>query len=306
MKNKKILTATLVAAMMAPIALGFAGCKDKKKELNINAKDVYAMCAASSVEYLKDLPSADPQFVATAMPINSSTRPSAVEEEDVLGIKNSLSMFDQIVQSGIKQSTGLNTSQESGLSGYNFVMEITFPNQTSSQTYKMYYNEVATETEEEIEDAKLEVEVSTLLDGVLVVDGNQYVIKGEREFEEEGNETESSIQFTTYLDNQNYITFEQSVEDDEIEYEYSIYKEGSKIQETEFELEKTKKGYEIEFQQANNSGANQTNTEYQIYVGSDSKMVVVVRKNKIREKITVEVQEGGYQFTYSNGYVETV
>lgn len=303
MKNKKILTASLIAAMLAPISMGFAGCKDKEKEFNINAKDVYAMCAATSVEYLKDLASSEPQSVSKVVPIDSLTRPTLVQDEDIAGVKNSLSMFDQIIQSGIRQNTENNTSNVIGFKDYKFSMEITFPNLDGAKTYTMYFNEVKTETEEEVEDAEVEVEVSTHIDGLLVVDDDHYVVKGEREFESDGHEEESSIEFTTYLDNQNFITFEQSVEDGEIEYEYSIYQDGQKIQETEFEIEKTKKGYEVEFQQ---TAGTQSLTEYNIYVGESSNIVVVLRKNKAKEVINVEELDGEYRFTYSNGFSEVV
>lgn len=302
MKNKKLIIGSLVAAMLAPISLCFTGCKEEKNPLDINAKDVYAMCAATSAEYLKDIVG-EPQSVSKVVPVDSSTRPTLVQDEDIVGIKNSLSMFDQIIQSGISQNTQNNTSNVIGFKDYTFSMEITFPDLHGAKTYTMYYNEVKTETEEEVEDAEVEVEVSTHIDGLLVVDGEHYLVKGEREFEREGNEEESSIEFTTYLDNQNFITFEQSVEDGEIEYEYSIYQDGQKIQETEFEIEKTRRGYEVEFQQ---TAGTQAQTEYKIYVGESSNIVVVLRKNKAKEVINVEELDGEYRFTYSNGFSETV
>ena len=301
MKKRKLIIGSLLAAMLAPISLCFTGCKEEKP-FDINAKDVYAMCVISSVEYLKNIVVAEPQGVSDVVFVNS-VRPSIVDDVDIMGIKTCLSMFDEIVTSGIKQTTRNNTSNVDGLSRYRFEMEITLTNNTVSNSYMMYYNEIKTSTEEEIEDAKLEVEVSTLLEGVLVVGDERFVVKGEREFERDGREEESSIEFTTYLDNQNYITFEQSVEDGEIEYEYSIFEHGQKIEEMEFEMEKTKRGYEIEFH-ISNAGTSQI--EYQIYVGNNSKIIVVLRKNKEKEMITVEQDGNNYNFIYSNGFSEIV
>ena len=303
MKKKKLIIGSLVAAMLAPISLCFTGCKEEKP-FDINAKDVYAMCAASSVEYLKNIDVNEPQPVSKVVPVNS-VRPTIVEDEDIAGIKNSLSMFDEIVKLGIAQTTEINTSNIIGFKDYKFVMEINFPKMNGAKSYTLYYDEINSRTEEEIDDAKLEVEVSTLIDGLLVADGEHYIIKGEREFERDGNEKESSIRFTTYLDEENYITIEQSVEDDEIEYSYSIYENDIKVQETEFEIEKTKRGYELEFKMLNLNSSPRS-TEYNIYINNNSEIVVVLRKNREKETITVEQQEDGYNFIYSNGFSEIV
>ena len=296
MKIKKILLTALALVTLAPATLALTACK-KNDEFNLNAKNVYAMCASSSVEYLKELSQSNSMSTfATA------TRPENVLVEDINNIKNSLTMFDNIITSGISQKTTKNTSSEVGLKDYNFVMTITF----EDETYKMYYNEFNTKTKKEIDDEDVEIETSSTLEGVLVVDGVQYEVEGEREFEEEGRETESSIEFITYLDNENYIVYEQSVEDDEVQYEYTIYKNGNKIQETEFEMEKERNGYTIEFQSATFDGGSKKEVEYEIKTGKSDMLVITLKKNKSKEIITAVKTSDGYTLAYSNGFSENI
>jgi len=227
MSIKKLVTTAIMGAMMVPVAIGFSGCNEKAK-FDINAKDVYALCASSSVEYLQKLA---PQ-ASGVNPLSSQTRPTIVTDEDIEGIKNNLSMFDNIVSSGLRQNVSINTSQDPLYADYTFVMEISFPSLQGMDSYKMYYSEKNATTHEEIDDEGYEAEFSTTIEGVIVVNGTNYHIQGEREFEVEGKEKESSIEFKTYLDNNNYIIYEQSVEDNEVEYEYTIFKNGQKLQET--------------------------------------------------------------------------
>lgn len=295
MKIKKILTTALVCASLIPATLSLTGCQSKG-DLNINAKNVYAMCAASSVEYLKNLSGAGQSLTGAS----AVSRPSMVADSDVESITNSLAMFDNIIADGISQTTSKNTTDDPGLASYTFVMNISLEN----TTYKMYYNEINTKTSEEIDDEGVELETSSTIEGVMIVDGVTYMVNGEREFESEGNESESSIEFVTYLDANNYIIYEQSVENDEIEYEYSIYVDGERIQETELEIEKERSGYTIDFQ-STTYGSSRSTTAYEIREGTGG-LVIYLRKNKSREKITATKTADGYNFTYSNGYVEEV
>ena len=302
MSIKKFLTTAVLGAMMVPVAIGFSGCNEKAK-FDINAKDVYALCATSSVEYLQKL--APQAGGVSPLSVSSQTRPATVTDDDINGIKNNLSMFDNIVSSGLKQTVSPNTSQDPLYADYTFVMETSFPSLQGMDTYKMYYSEKNAKTEEEIDDEEYEAEFSTTIEGVIVVNGVNYPIQGKREFEVEGNEKESSIEFKTYLDNNNYIVYEQSVENNEVEYEYAIYKNGQIVQETEFEIEKTKKGYEIDFELLDLSSHQPINTQYEIKM-SNNQMLITIKKNSVTERIYAEKLETGYRFTYANGFSEEV
>ncbi len=299
MKFKKLLTAALVTGVVATGALGFAGCK-KNDEFNINAKDVYAMCASSSVDYLKRLNS-EPEPASSMVQFTTTVRPSFISEDDEAGMKSSLLLFDTMMTSGIKQTTTSNDGSDLRFdtSAYPLVMEITFPKASGAESYKLYYKEINSRTNKEVDDGKVELEVSSDITGTLVVDETLYTVTGKREFEEEGNEKESSIEFKTYLDSQNYVVFEQEVEDGEVEYEYKIYQNGNKVQDSELEIEKTRRGYEIEFQLLDLALSTPTTSQYKIYINQANEIMIRFTKENQTETISVTKTLDGYEFNYS-------
>ena len=302
MKRNRVLYLILGIVMCVPFAIGLAGCRKDTSQIKVAAKDVYALSAISSVSYLQNnAPS------VLQMQLLAETRPSTVTDEDVAGVKNCLGMFDEILQNnGFKQTTSKNTDTSEDLSKYTFVMEIELPNLTSKQTYKLYYNETETETEREIEDEQEEVEVSTKLEGIVVADTEQYIVNGERNFEIEGDESESSIEFTTYLDQDNYIVVEQSVENDEIEYEYKIYENGKKVQDVEIELEKENDKTELEFQIKDLSTNVTSKTVYKLEKYNDNSFIAKIKKGDNIETFVIEIVGDGYKLIYDNGFTEIV
>lgn len=309
MNKKVLLTALCTTALLVPVATGFAGCK-KDKGLNINAKDVYALSASASANYLHHLDDATPtKSVASMSQEVAKTRPSAISNDNVKGMTGCLELFDNFIQGGgVNQSTAKN-DEVGDLGAYTFKMTITTP--TGNESMTMYYNETETKTEREIEDEKEEVEVSSKLVGVLVFGDNKYDVTGEREFESEGDETEASIEFTTKskVNPNNYIVVSQSVENEtgetEIEYEYKIYRDGKLVQETETEIENENNKFELEFKLKN--GATLEKTVYKMYKGSaENSFVIKYTKDGKTDTIDVVKNATGYTFTYSNGCVEEI
>lgn len=301
MFKKKILSLGLVSLMCVPLAFCAVGCgkkDDNKKHLTVNANDVYAMSVATSVNYLQEKQGAG----ATASVLDVATRPALITDEDVNNLKYCVGLFGEVItNNGITQQTENNNKVSHP--DYNFVMEISFPNSTEVLT--MYYNEFNQQTKEEIDDFEKEIEISTELQGIVEYNGSTYRTTGVKEVEIEGNEIEVEVEFTTYLDNNNYIVVEQSVENGELEYEYSIYENNKKIQEVELEIEYKNSQVEIEFQIVDLTSHLVKETEYELLKNELGKLSAVVEKNEIKEYITIELDEN-LTFTYSNGYTETV
>ena len=161
MKTKKALLITGVTALVASLTVGLMACdiggKNTGSKIEVNTKDVYAVSALSGVNYL----SATEKGGAAEGQTPATARPESVTDEDVYGIKDCLTMFDNVISGGgIQQTVEKNTDAEGEYADYKFVMTITVP---GKETVKMYYNEVETKTEREIEDGEEEVEVSTTL-----------------------------------------------------------------------------------------------------------------------------------------------
>ncbi len=305
MKKKRTISIVCALALIAVLTTALVACDktgDKNKTATkVNAKDVYALSALTGAEYLEKVESGK----ASA----ELTRPDGITDADVNGMKDCLNMFDDILAGGgINQNVAENTDKDGDFKDYPFVMTITVGNTISA---KMYYREVNTVTETEIDDGEEETEVSTKLEGVMVFGDQKFDVTGEKKIETEGDETETSIEFTTrsQTNRDNYVTIKQSVEvengEKEIEYEYEIYENKIKVREFKLEIEEEIGKTEVTFKlKIENAYAD---TEYKIVKGDvDGKFRIKYEKGKDKKIIDVEAVEGGYKLTYKNGYSEII
>ncbi len=105
-------------------------------------------------------------------------------------------------------------------------------------SYIMYYNQLLTESEED-ED---EVEETYSIEGVMLIDGAEYAIRGERENETGDGETETQTEFRVTISESRYMLVEQSYESEnggeaEQEFSYKIYDNGRLTERSSFEYE---------------------------------------------------------------------
>ena len=306
--KKKIISIVCALALIGTMAAALTACDVKggggnAAKVKVNANDVYALSALTGAEYLD-------QTESGATGAAETTRPGVITDADVSGIKDCLNMFDDIISGGgITQTVEKNEDVEGLYKDYPFVMTVTVGN--TGITAKMYYKEVNTVTETEIDDGVEETEVSTTLSGVMVFDGKEFEVSGKKEIETEGNEKETSIEFTTKskANPLNYVKIKQSVEVEngaqEVEYEYEIYENGEKVREFKLEIEDENGKTEVTFKMEIENAPEET--EYKIIKGDvDGKFKIKYEKGKEKGFITVEAVEGGYKLTYNNGYSEVI
>ena len=306
--KKKIISIVCALALIGTMTAALTACDVKggggnAAKVKVNAKDVYALSALTGAEYLD-------QTESGATGAAETTRPGVITDADVSGIKDCLNMFDDIISGGgITQTVEKNEDVEGLYKDYPFVMTVTVGN--TGITAKMYYKEVNTVTETEIDDGEEETEVSTTLSGVMVFDDKEFEVSGKKEIETEGNEKETSIEFTTKskANPLNYVKIKQSVEVEngaqEVEYEYEIYENGEKVREFKLEIEDENGKTEVSFKMEIENAPEET--EYKIIKGDvDGKFKIKYEKGKEKGFITVEAVEGGYKLTYNNGYFEVI
>ena len=305
--KKKIISIVCALALIGTMTAALTACDVKgggnAAKVKVNANDVYALSALTGAEYLD-------QTESGATGAAETTRPGVITDADVSGIKDCLNMFDDIISGGgITQTVEKNEDVEGLYKDYPFVMTVTVGN--TGITAKMYYKEVNTVTETEIDDGEEETEVSTTLSGVMVFDDKEFEVSGKKEIETEGNEKETSIEFTTKskANPLNYVKIKQSVEVEngaqEVEYEYEIYENGEKVREFKLEIEDENGKTEVTFKMEIENVPEET--EYKIIKGDvDGKFKIKYEKGKEKGFITVEAVEGGYKLTYNNGYSEVI
>lgn len=306
--KKKIISIVCALALIGTMTAALTACDVKggggnAAKVKVNANDVYALSALTGAEYLA-------QTESGATGAAETTRPGVITDADVSGIKDCLNMFDDIISGGgITQTVEKNEDVEGLYKDYPFVMTVTVGN--TGITAKMYYKEVNTVTETEIDDGEEETEVSTTLSGVMVFGDQKFDVTGKKEIETEGNEKETSIEFTTKskANPLNYVKIKQSVEVEngaqEVEYEYEIYENGEKVREFKLEIEDENGKTEVSFKMEIENVPEET--EYKIIKGDvDGKFKIKYEKGKEKGFITVESVEGGYKLTYNNGYSEVI
>lgn len=306
--KKKIISIVCALALIGTMTAALTACDVKggggnAAKVKVNANDVYALSALTGAEYLA-------QTESGATGAAETTRPGVITDADVSGIKDCLNMFDDVISGGgITQTVEKNEDVEGLYKDYPFVMTVTVGN--TGITAKMYYKEVNTVTETEIDDGVEETEVSTTLSGVMVFDDKEFEVSGKKEIETEGDEKETSIEFTTKskANPLNYVKIKQSVEVEngaqEVEYEYEIYENGEKVREFKLEIEDENGKTEVSFKMEIENAPEET--EYKIIKGDvDGKFKIKYEKGKEKGFITVEAVEGGYKLTYNNGYFEVI
>lgn len=306
--KKKIISIVCALALIGTMTAALTACDVKggggnAEKVKVNANDVYALSALTGAEYLA-------QTESGATGAAETTRPGVITDADVSGIKDCLNMFDDILAGGgISQNVAENTDKDGEFKDYPFVMTVTVGN--TGITAKMYYKEVNTVTETEIDDGEEETEVSTTLSGVMVFGDQKFDVTGKKEIETEGNEKETSIEFTTKskANPLNYVKIKQSVEVEngaqEVEYEYEIYENGEKVREFKLEIEDENGKTEVSFKMEIENVPEET--EYKIIKGDvDGKFKIKYEKGKEKGFITVEAVEDGYKLTYNNGYSEVI
>lgn len=301
-KKSKFIAIIAVITLCLPLAFLLTACAGTKKQVNTNSKEMYALSAMSSAIYLQheqEQTSAVKSMKAVKLAQAQADKPANITDEDLAGTENCLTMFGDVIKNnGFTQTVEKNTNLSEELGKYNFVMTISIPNLSNTNTYKLYYDEIVTETQVEIEDEETETEISTTLEGVLIANETHFKVEGKKTIETEGNETEYSIEFKTYFDENNYVVVEQSSENNELEYEYEIYKNGVKVQKIEIEFEKENDKTELEFELVNITSGIKEKTIYKIKSKDNELFEISLTKNGETQTFQAKIVEGKINFIF--------
>lgn len=301
-KTSRFIAIIVSIILCLPLALILTACGGPKKQVNTNSKEMYALSAISSAIYLQqgqEQSSVVQSMKAVKLAQTQTDKPANITDEDLAGTESCLTMFGDIIKNnGYTQTVEKNTDSSEELKKYNFVMTISIPNLSNIGTYKLYYDEIATETQVEIEDEETETEISTTLEGVLIANEAHFKVEGKKTIETEGNNTEYSIEFITYLDENNYVIVEQSSENNELEYEYEIYKNGVKVQKIEIEFEKENDKTELEFELVNINSGIKEKTIYKIKSADNELFEISLNKNGEIQTFQAKIAEGKINFIF--------
>ncbi len=300
---KKLIYSIIALVMFLPAVICLSACGKKDNGTKIDARQIYALSAVSGISYLQG------NGAGGLGALNTPTRPELFTQTDVDAIKNSMSLFDTVIDNGgVNYTLKENTSQDPELINYNLQMDIKLVGITQNVFCTMYFDEINSSTHEEIDDGKKEIEFNTTFSGVVVYGEEKFQVSGRTEVEKEDNDVETEIEFKVKKTESDYVIIEQSVEDNEIEYEYKIFEGGSLVQDFEIEYEQGRHGAEVEFELKNISSSSTQRTTFRIKKATaNNTFMMTFRKNGTSQNVTIEkLAENEYKLTYANDYIETV
>ena len=182
-------------------------------------------------------------------------------EEETAVVDRYLQIVDKMLNSsGIVIDEG-----ESELEGYAKKVEISSTDlYGNTQSFVIHYNEQ--EISREIDDGEEEVEWR--LEGIMIAGEREYAVIGERETEAD----EAGLEFTAYLDRDNYVEIEKSSENGEEEFGYKIVVDGKVTEEFELSIEQEYGKTEVEIESV--SGGNILVIDFEMKERASGKTVV--------------------------------
>lgn len=295
---KKLLTASALALTLA-LGLGISACSDGgKAEGNgafgdlTTAESVYGFSAASAGMLISSMNGGAPAKSFSAVALSADTSVSEGENADLSELDSYMALVESLLSEGGFTSSVTASERE----GYENKMTVTYRDiDGNSLGYEMYYNETALPADDDDDDDHFddETEENYAIEGVLVIDGADYTVRGTRNAESERGESESETEFRVTLGEDRYMYVEQSEEregeETEQEYTYSLREGGSLVERSTFSYE-TERG--------------ETEVKMTSYKGGQSKIFYFERENYRGEEV-VFIRVGNNQS--AQGYiVETV
>ena len=207
--------------------------------------DAAATAAAEST----DIP-ADPGTGETPIdpgtgetPADPGTGTEVPSEPVVDNVTAELDGYMALVESLLSDGGFNVTTEASDREGYQVKSVVTYRDMHGNAIgYTMYYNEVLIpDYDDDDDDDRDEIEEEYYIEGIMIVDGAEYPIRGERSSESEPGESEEETEFIVTLSSTRRMVVEQSVETEdgehEREYNYVIYEGRNVIERSTFEYE---------------------------------------------------------------------
>lgn len=269
---KKIITILIIAALAAALAISLVACNTgddggyTRPDGSFNPggtggfgeldtpEEIYGFSAASAGMLISamdtgaastaaentDIPT-DPGTGET--PADPGTGTEVPSEPVVDNVTAELDGYMALVESLLSDGGFNVTTEASDRDGYQVKSVVTYRDMHGNAIgYTMYYNEVLIpDDDDDDDDDRDEIEEEYYIEGIMIVDGAEYPIRGERSSESEPGESEDETEFIVTLSSTRRMVVEQSVETEdgehEREYNYVIYEGRNVIERSTFEYE---------------------------------------------------------------------
>lgn len=270
---KKIITILIIAALAAALAISLVACNTgddggyTRPDGSFNPggnggfgeldtpEEIYGFSAASAGMLISAM-NGDAAATAAAestdiprdpgtgeTPADPGTGTEIPSEPVVDSVTAELDGYMALVESLLSDGGFNVTTEASDREGYQVKSVVTYRDMHGNAIgYTMYYNEVLIpDYDDDDDDDRDEIEEEYYIEGIMIVDGAEYPIRGERSSESEPGESEDETEFIVTLSSTRRMVVEQSVETEggehEREYNYVIYEGRNVIERSTFEYE---------------------------------------------------------------------
>lgn len=300
--------AVLCCAVVLPVVLrgGENTPSFPAKELTVN--DVYGIGAVTSVGILgRERKSASVVAASFSRPATEGGGERAYLEK----FNEYFSSLDCFLGGDTVETVAIrNPDTEGAYARYSVKMTVTGVNIGGiSVVHTMYYTEKPVS---EKSNGK-ETESEYTLEGVMLVDGCDYVLYGERSCESDRKETESELKIRAYSPDEprTYVEMSQEISEEagetEKEYVYRVYDNNELVEETAIEFESESKGdkektkFKLDFRQGEIKGRYRIECENK---GGKTDIRVRYETDGEEEEFSVRLNEAGeHEYVFPDGTV---
>lgn len=292
---KKRFLICILTAFALVLTLGLAACSDPESPSGVFGKlettqEVYAFSAASAGVIIDDMQGGMTGESDVADTEQQPSQPEQQPSEELSGLNRYMA-----VVGGLLADNGFGMSEQpSDREGFEKKMTLSYKDVAGdSRVYEMYFNEFMLEAEYDDDD---EIEENYAIDGILIINGEEYAVHGEREIESEQGESESETEFFVDLGENRRIYVEQSIEEEHDEFEqefsYSVRENGREVERSTFSYEAEDGETEIKMVTRKDGKTNVLYFEREVEHGRE-RLILRVDDNSY---IVTENADGGYDY----------
>lgn len=332
--KKKIFIVLTTLVICAAMIVAFAGCdgvinfnNNNNNTTSEKSANLVAVSATSSALILDEMQNSEIAMANADAPQKGAT----LTDEEIEEVKAQLKVLENYMGENAPVITEkVLASGDEYYGEYQYSMTIVTKDMHGNPyEYTMYFNQEKlsekTEYDKDDDDHKgqlasgvqdFEFEEEFKLSGILVSGENVYELEGIKENETEVDdgetESESSYKMVIRKSDNEYVVFEQSIEEEgnesEQKFEYKVYADNKLVKEFSLEFENEFGESEVEMETRENGNTFRVGYESEIVNGKERIKAEVMKDGKICEVyITVEgkgTEDDPYRHIYRYGDIE--
>lgn len=202
------------------------------------------------------------------------------------GVPEGLDKYMTLVESLLSDGAFSVSEEASDRKDYAYKLSFKYDDmQGNTFSYVLYYNETLIPDDDYDDDDETEEEY--VIDGIMIIDGEEYPVHGEKQSESEGRENETETELRVTLGQGRFLIVEQSSEQDgdetEREFSYSIYENGKLCERSTFKYEQERDETELKLTSYRNGQKYEFGFERQAEHGRETIRLVTGDGNGRRE-----------------------